>query len=193
VGDDLFIGPHIHAGAHDRRGHARSQAADGDNTNTISGTIALGTGALFPTGRIIMMQRVLAVCAAMLAPSFAESMPLGAAWRTADSNDGSWSVEWRIVENGKEVELPTARRRFAIELRITSLRAGGASVRAVTVDAQMPEHHHGMNVQPVFESAANGHARADGMLFHMSGRWEVDVDIDDGETVERAQWDIGMF
>jgi hypothetical protein len=50
-----------------------------------------------------------------------------------------------------------------------------------------------MNVQPVFESAANGHARADGMLFHMSGRWEVDVDIDDGETVERAQWDIGMF
>ncbi len=117
----------------------------------------------------------------------------GPAWHSVVSNDGSWRVEWRLVENEKPVDLPTARKRFTVELRIAPLRDGALPVQAVIVDAQMPEHHHGMNVQPSIEVGDDGRARADGMLFHMTGRWEVDVDIDDGVTSERAQWDIGMY
>lgn len=116
-----------------------------------------------------------------------------AAWREVVSNDGSWKVQWRLAMESKPVEIPVARRRFSLELKITSTRGEKDEMRAVTIDAQMPEHHHGMNVAPTITLERGGSARADGMLFHMSGKWEVDVDIDDGFTVERAQWDIGMY
>lgn len=131
-------------------------------------------------------------CAAPLANSAATIDDVGA-WRGVISNDGSWRVEWRLIMDGKPVELPAPRRRFTIELRIKSTLSPEADVRSVTVDAQMPEHHHGMNVAPVISLERDGTAKSEGMLFHMIGKWEVDVDIDDGFTVERAQWDIGMY
>lgn len=114
-------------------------------------------------------------------------------WQQVVSNDGSWRVHWRLAIDSKEVELPLPRKRFAIELRLESLRNPADTVRGVLVDAQMPEHSHGMNVAPTITVESGSLARAEGMLFHMNGRWEVDVDIDDGTTVERAQWNIGMY
>jgi len=114
-------------------------------------------------------------------------------WGSVISNDGSWRVQWRVMMGAKQLSLPEVRKRFTIELRIESLLEPKRPVRAVLVDAQMPDHVHGMNVAPTILMLEGGGAASEGMLFHMSGRWEVDVDIDDGETIERAQWDIGMY
>lgn len=114
-------------------------------------------------------------------------------WQEVLSNDGSWQVKWRVLVNDREAELPIVRRRFTIELNIESTLNPKVSPKSVIVDAQMPEHAHGMNVAPTIILEKSGMCRAEGMLFHMSGRWEVDVDIDDGTTIERAQWNILMY
>ena len=55
----------------------------------------------------------------------------------------------------------------------------------VAVDAQMPEHKHGMNYRPTIVSLGDGRYRVDGMVFHMPGRWELAFDVRAGEESER--------
>ena len=55
----------------------------------------------------------------------------------------------------------------------------------VAVDAQMPEHKHGMNYRPTIVPLGEGRFRVDGLIFHMPGRWELNVDVRDGEESER--------
>jgi hypothetical protein len=55
----------------------------------------------------------------------------------------------------------------------------------VAVDAQMPEHRHGMNDRPTIVSLGEGRYRVDGMMFHMAGRWEISIDVRAGEESER--------
>jgi hypothetical protein len=43
----------------------------------------------------------------------------------------------------------------------------------VRVDAHMPEHKHGMNYQPSVAALGPGLYRAEGLMFHMPGRWEL--------------------
>ncbi|MSR28345.1 MAG: hypothetical protein EXS03_02065 [Phycisphaerales bacterium] len=132
----------------------------------------------------------LALCVMSLG---AQPQDLAAHWQTVTSNDGSWRIEWRLLRDSDPIQLPEARKRFTIELKIASTRTPADVPFAVGVDAHMPEHHHGMNVAPTVIRRSDGSLRAEGMLFHMSGKWEVDVDIDDGTTIERTQWDIGMY
>ena len=55
----------------------------------------------------------------------------------------------------------------------------------LTVDAQMPEHRHGMNYRPSVVRLGPGRWRADGLLLHMAGRWEFRFELRAGERVER--------
>ena len=45
------------------------------------------------------------------------------------------------------------------------------------VDAQMPEHRHGMNYRPSVQPLGQGRWRAEGLLWHMGGRWELRLDV----------------
>ena len=45
------------------------------------------------------------------------------------------------------------------------------------VDASMPEHRHGMNYRPSLKALGEGRWRAEGLLWHMSGRWELQLDV----------------
>ena len=49
--------------------------------------------------------------------------------------------------------------------------AGASLPDSVSVDAQMPEHRHGMNYKPSIHREAAGRYRADGLMLHMPGRW----------------------
>lgn len=61
----------------------------------------------------------------------------------------------------------------------------GPGVDEVRVDAQMPEHRHGMNYRASVRNLGNGSYHADGLLFHMPGRWELIFDVRRGSTVQR--------
>ena len=56
-------------------------------------------------------------------------------------------------------------------------RANAPAPGAVGVDARMPAHRHGMNFRPTIVAQGGGRYRAEGMLFHMSGRWEITYDV----------------
>jgi hypothetical protein len=67
---------------------------------------------------------------------------------------------------------------FGVDL--AACHAAGRPVQIVRIDAQMPEHRHGMNYEPSLRAMDNGRARADGLLFHMPGRWQFSFEIKDG-------------
>jgi hypothetical protein len=51
------------------------------------------------------------------------------------------------------------------------------SARLERVDATMPEHQHGMNYRPRLVDLGSGRWRAEGLMFHMAGRWELRFDV----------------
>ena len=52
-----------------------------------------------------------------------------------------------------------------------------AAAELVRVDARMPEHRHGMNYRPSLAPQGLGRWRAEGLLWHMAGRWELELDV----------------
>jgi hypothetical protein len=65
---------------------------------------------------------------------------------------------------------------FALEIAVCA-RAGAEPPAALRVDAQMPEHRHGMNYRPSVVRAGDGRFVASGLLLHMPGRWEFSFDV----------------
>jgi hypothetical protein len=102
------------------------------------------------------------------------------------SNDGAWTVRWRT----EPTELPL-NEPFIIEAEIQ--RVDGAALPdglLLEVDAAMPEHRHGMNRLPRMIALGGGLFRAEGMLFHMEGRWELYFDVTEEELTERSQTEV---
>jgi hypothetical protein len=65
---------------------------------------------------------------------------------------------------------------FVLELTACPKQGAVLSGR-VKLDAQMPEHKHGMNYQPTVTVLGPGRYRSEGWLFHMPGRWEFVFDL----------------
>ena len=77
---------------------------------------------------------------------------------------------------------------FALILNVCT--KAGNPAELVAVDAQMPEHKHGMNYKPSIISSNDGRYRAEGLVFHMPGLWELNFDVRAGEESERLSHDI---
>lgn len=77
---------------------------------------------------------------------------------------------------------------FALVVNVCS-RLGGAA-ELLAVDANMPEHRHGMNYRATIVAKGDGRFRAEGLLFHMPGRWEISFDVRAGGESERLTHDI---
>jgi len=60
---------------------------------------------------------------------------------------------------------------FALEYAVCP-KAGASPPAAVSADAWMPEHRHGMNYKASVKALGEGRFRAEGLLLHMPGRWE---------------------
>lgn len=63
-------------------------------------------------------------------------------------------------------------RHFTVEFAVCA-NDGTITPESVRVDAYMPEHRHGMNYKASIKPEAGGRYRADGLMFHMPGRWEL--------------------
>jgi len=67
---------------------------------------------------------------------------------------------------------------------------GGQKVRAVRVDASMPEHRHGMNFKPEVTYRGKGYWIAEGLMFHMPGRWQLVIEVETSNGRERIERDL---
>lgn len=63
-------------------------------------------------------------------------------------------------------------------------------VRVLGVDADMPEHRHGMNYRARVSPAGEGRYVAQGLLFHMPGRWRLLIDVERAGRAERLATDL---
>lgn len=73
---------------------------------------------------------------------------------------------------------------FALEVTVCP-RGKAPPPRSLRVDAGMPEHKHGMNYKPTVTTKGGSRYRVEGMLFHMSGRWEIAFDVVTASGTER--------
>ena len=75
-------------------------------------------------------------------------------------------------------------------LTVTVSDADGSAVEGtLTFDARMPDHDHGMNVQPTVSSSAAGEYLIEGVNLHMPGTWKLDFSIDVDGSVTAATVD----
>lgn len=67
-------------------------------------------------------------------------------------------------------------RHFAVDAYVCGKSAAAAT--GLRVDAQMPEHRHGMNYRAKVAAKGDGRYVAEGLMFHMPGRWQIVFDVD---------------
>ena len=81
-------------------------------------------------------------------------------------SEGGVRAAW-VAQPAPEVGRP-----FALQVFLCPEQA-----ELVRVDAQMPEHRHGMNYRTSLKHVGQGLWRVEGLLWHMSGRWELRLDV----------------
>ena len=81
---------------------------------------------------------------------------------------------------------------FAVELALCIKDSAAAKPDSVRVDAHMPEHRHGMNYKTKVDSPTPGRYRAEGLMFHMPGRWEYIFEVRAGTNTERLTTSVVM-
>lgn len=109
-----------------------------------------------------------------------------------DSLDGTYRVQ--VLLRGDAVvdgEWPL-NEPFELEVRVTEGADPARIVRDVElrVDARMTVHGHGMKQDARAEQTPDGSWRAGPMLLHMTGPWELHVDVTRGALTERAWFQV---
>lgn len=95
---------------------------------------------------------------------------------------GATQLAWRV--DGAPI---TIGRHFVVDVRVCP-----ADATLQRVDATMPEHRHGMNYRPGLKALGGGRWRAEGLMFHMAGRWELRFDVEAGGRVEQLRESVTL-
>lgn len=78
---------------------------------------------------------------------------------------------------------------FGVDVLVCA-KGQGAAPTGLRVDATMPEHRHGMNYRPTVMAKAPGRYVAEGLMFHMPGRWQLQFDVEAKGGTDRLATDI---
>lgn len=87
----------------------------------------------------------------------------------------AWRAEPRSIPVGAH---------FVVELAACAVD-GSAAIAGLAVDADMPQHRHGMNYRATVAAQGDGRYRAEGLMFHMPGRWRLTVELRVAGGIER--------
>ena len=121
------------------------------------------------------------IAAAVFAPGVVYAQTCGAGMPGAQRADSArYTVAYRMVPSK-----PEPGKHFSVEVAVCP-KGDAPEPEALRVDARMPAHSHGMNYTAQVKSLGGGRYRADGLMFHMPGRWEFLFDVMVGKTAERV-------
>lgn len=108
-------------------------------------------------------------------------LPTGSGWLQMRSADGTYQIALRIPDQ------PPLNQEITVE-GIVSRSGDPISAEAeVHFDGGMPQHGHGLAVPVETSRLASSGFRAEGVRFHMSGRWLITLDVKEGPHLERAR------
>jgi len=79
---------------------------------------------------------------------------------------------------------------FVLEIAVCAKTP--AAPETIKVDAHMPEHRHGMNYAPAVKPLGPGRWRAEGLMFHMPGRWQFVFEIRAAGATDRLAHDFQL-
>ena len=114
-----------------------------------------------------MWRAASALAACTLAFSaLAQPAPCAAERGSLRAQGGGYTVLFRASPE------PAVGRHFALVFSVCG-SDGAVSAQSVSVDARMPSHGHGMNYRPTITAIGAGRYRAEGLMFHMPGEWEL--------------------
>jgi len=97
---------------------------------------------------------------------------------------GTWleSEKYSLVFRTEEISVA---KHFKVDVAVCS-KAGAPLPETLKVDATMPEHRHGMNYAPTVKKLGPGRWQAEGLMFHMPGKWELVFVLDGEERMSSA-------
>lgn len=94
-------------------------------------------------------------------------------WTEGATRKGTTRVRWRPA--GGPIPFNEY---FTLEVELFNPTTDAAVEGAqLFVRCEMPAHGHGMNVEPKAQEEGSGRYLVDGMLLHMTGEWELGVDV----------------
>jgi cytochrome c peroxidase len=105
------------------------------------------------------------------------------AWACDPGLEGTRLESTRYVVAFRAAEISVAKH-FALDIAACA-RPGHAPPDSLKVDAHMPQHRHGMNYAPAVKALAPGRWRAEGLMLHMPGRWELVFELRSAGTSDR--------
>lgn len=125
----------------------------------------------------------------------ASSMPLAASVN-AEACGAAMDARLRRTVSSRHHQIafvllpaPAVGRHFGLDI-VVCPRAGASLPLALRVDADMPAHGHGMNYRPTVRVLGDGRYRADGLMFHMAGRWRLTFDVSADGRLDRLSQEI---
>ena len=114
-----------------------------------------------------------ALVSALAGPALAacgDSLPANTRLQ-AEATPSASGAGWQLAFAPRPAPVPVGRH-FALDI-VLCAPAGQALPATLAVDADMPAHRHGMNYRATVKALGDGHYRAEGLMFHMPGRWRV--------------------
>ena len=126
-----------------------------------------------------MPTRTLAIAALVAAAGIAEARACTGATGGEAIRGKELSVQWQADPQ----PIPVGRHFRLNLLACTAQQTPYAG--NIAVDANMPMHRHGMNYRATVRNEGGGRYVAEGLLFHMPGRWQIVIDADSGQDRER--------
>lgn len=125
-----------------------------------------------------------AFCLLAATPAFSDCLPAGAGMPM--KSPGQTSLRVALTTNPAKIKVGEP---FSVDIGLCGEDSG---IDRLAIDATMPAHRHGMNYTPSVVAKGQGHYQANGMLFHMPGRWEVVVTVFGGATPRRLTLDMDI-
>jgi hypothetical protein len=125
--------------------------------------------------------RAACVAAGMLALSTAHAQSCAPEMKDARrAESATHAVAYRLSP-----AIPGVSRHFDVEL-VVCPKAGAPVAEMLKLDARMPAHGHGMNYAAKVRALGGGRFQAEGLMFHMPGRWEFVFEITAGKSSGRV-------
>ena len=97
---------------------------------------------------------------------------------TPSKRDGVTAQKLYHVAWSSQPEVLPFNEPFTLSVRVMDATSHALLPEAtITLDATMPDHGHGMNTTPRVTPNQDGTFRVEGMLFHMRGSWQLEVQV----------------
>lgn len=138
---------------------------------------------------IVTHKALLACLAAAAVPALAAQHSCGAALDPATK----WVAEGDSYAIALAPMAPriVVGRHFNLDL-VVCPRGDAPAPASIRIDADMPAHQHGMNYRASVKPLGALRYRAEGLMFHMPGRWRFIVDITTARGTTRITHELDL-